>query len=297
MRRDGQVNPERNSSATDAAALDSMARNSVTLLLAQYFTDDDRYGARAAALLRTWFIEPETRMNPHLRFGQAIPGITEGRGIGIIDTEEFVDLLRLLMVIPPPQWTPADAQALRGWFSDYTDWLLTSDLGLAERREHNNHGTWYDAQAAWFSLYCDRTVAAREIVRGVLASRIAKHIDPDGKQPHELARTRPMSYACFNLAALMSLADAGERLGIDLWHAATPDGRSILRGAEWLMPYVQKPWDMKLDPIEIRTTTIPRLLRRASLATGDLRFEAQIETLPPADWWPQRFNLLWPRAS
>lgn len=297
VRRDGQVNPERNSNATDAASLDAMARNTITLLLAQYFTDDARYGDRAVRFLRAWFINPATRMNPHLRYGQAIPGISEGRGIGIIDTEEFVDLVRLLMVIPAPQWTVSDAEALRSWFNDYLEWLLTSDLGFAERREHNNHGTWYDAQVTWFSLYCGRTIAAKEMVRGVMRARIEKHIEPDGKQPHELARTRPMSYTCFNLSGLMHLADAGALLGIDLWRASTPDGKSILRAAEWLIPYTEKTWDTQLDPPEVRYTAILRLLRRAALVTGDDRFEEAIGKLPSAEWWPLRFNLLWPRAQ
>jgi hypothetical protein len=296
IRRDGLINPERESAATDVASLDAMSRNVCTLLLAQRFSADNRFGQRAMQLLRTWFIDPPTRMNPHLRFGQAIPGITAGRSIGIIDTEEWVEMIRLLMTCPPPQMTSTDALALKKWFDQYLDWLLASELGLCERMEPNNHGTWYDAQVAWFALYCDRTHCAKEIVRGVLDRRVAKQIEPDGKQPHEWSRTRPMSYTCFNLRAMMELADAGDLLGINLWRDGTTDGRSIKRAVEWVMPYTTRAWNMQLDPADTREKILP-LLRRASIALGDDRFEKAIQSIPRDQWWPMRFNLLWPAGG
>jgi len=296
IRRDGLVNPERESSATDYSSLEAMSRHTITFLLAQAFTDDNRFGQQAVKLLRTWFVDPATRMNPNLRYGQAIPGVTDGRGIGIIDTEEWVDLVRLLMVIPPPQWTISDALALKKWFDEYVDWLLASDLGLTERMEHNNHGTWFDTQVVWFCLFCDRQSAARDILRGVLGRRIASQIEPDGRQPHELARTKPMSYSCFNLEALMHLADAGDLIGINLWRDGTADGRSIKRAVEWIMPFTERAWKMQLDAPDTREKILP-LLRRASLALGDDRFEQAIQPIPRDTWCPLRFNLLWPRAS
>lgn len=293
IRRDGLINPERESTATDVGALDAMSRNVCTLLLAQRFTSDNRFGQHAMRLLQVWFIDRETRMNPHLRFGQAIPGISQGRGIGIIDTEEWVEMIRLLMCCPPPQMTPSDALGLKKWFDQYIDWLFASELGLDERMQNNNHGTWYDAQVAWFALYCDRTSCAKEVVRGVLERRVATQIESDGKQPHEWARTRPMSYTCFNLRAFMELADAGDLLGINLWRAGTPDGRSIKRAAEWVMPYTTRAWKMQLDPPDTRDKILP-LMRRAALALGDDRFEKAISSLPRDEWWPMRFNLLWP---
>ena len=89
---------------------------------------------RAHHLLRVWFLEPATRMNPHLRYAQAIPGVSEGRGIGIIDTRhlpQLVDALRLLE--RTPGWTQSQHDALRQWmratgFSRPIAWTFLSAM-------------------------------------------------------------------------------------------------------------------------------------------------------------------------
>ena len=46
--------------------------------------------------LRAWFITPATRMNPNLRYAQAIHGRFTGRGTGIIDTIHLVEVARAI---------------------------------------------------------------------------------------------------------------------------------------------------------------------------------------------------------
>ena len=151
IRRDGETNPERN--RFDNAGLKATVSAVQDLALAWHFTEDSRYAERAALLLRHWFLDPATKMNPHLQYGQAIPGRTEGRGIGIIDTASLVSLVDAVgMLTTSEAWTDADHQALRTWFRAYLDWLLTSTHGREEGRTKNNHAIWYDVQLASFAL-------------------------------------------------------------------------------------------------------------------------------------------------
>ena len=90
IQRDGQTNPD-NFNQHRMAIRD--LRDAVAALAAAYkITGDDRHVTKAADLLRVFFLDPATRMNPHLNYAQAIPGRTPGRGIGIIDTLHLIEI-------------------------------------------------------------------------------------------------------------------------------------------------------------------------------------------------------------
>ena len=133
IRRDGQTNPESRTDASDSVSIGKMTRSVRTLSLAYHFTDEEKYAARAAFLLRTWFLDKDTRMNPHLKYGQAIPGRVEGRGIGIIDTARLVTVVDSAgLLVASDSWTDDEHQALKKWFKSYLAWLQTSEYGKEE---------------------------------------------------------------------------------------------------------------------------------------------------------------------
>jgi hypothetical protein len=147
IRRDGEVNADRGK--FDNVPLGHMAGAVAVLGPAWYFTGHEPYAAHAARLLRAWFLDEKTRMNPNLNYGQAIPGVTDGRAAGIIDTVCLIDLVDAVGLLAGAKaWTDADQKALEGWFREYLKWLRESRIGKDEEKAGNNHGTWYDAQAA-----------------------------------------------------------------------------------------------------------------------------------------------------
>jgi hypothetical protein len=244
VRHDGLRNPEAGKNS-DAGGFGAVCSGSHTLGLAYYFTGDEKYAAKATELLRVWFLNPATRMNPNLKFGQGIPGETEGRSTGLIGARGLADLVDGIgLLAGSKSWTPDDQQGMTGWVRAYFTWLTTSKIGLGEEAASNNHGTFYDVQAVSLALFIDNTNYARAKLLQARQKRIAAQIEPDGGMPRELARTLSFNYSVFNLRAEMDLADLGRNAGVDLWHYQTPDGRGILPAAEFLAAYAnpQRKW-------------------------------------------------------
>jgi hypothetical protein len=210
-----------------------------TLGLAHWFTRDERYAGKAAILARVWFLAPATRMNPNLDYSQAIAGKNSGRGAGILDAHYLVDLCDgLTLLAGSPAWTATDSAAMQAWLADYYHWLTTSANGRDEAAAANNHGSWYDVQAAGLALALGRSDDAKRILSAIPTKRIARQIEPDGSQPLELARTRPFNYSVFNVEALMHAARLGRHVGIDLWSFRTSDGRSLRAAVLDLVTYL-----------------------------------------------------------
>ena len=258
IRRDGQRNPEiyKITDHKNLAELDSRVQ---TLALAAYLTDDPRYAEKAAQLLRHWFLDDATRMNPNLEYGQGIPGINTGRGIGIIETIPLIgiaDAATLLESIgaeagpkatparaTTQAWTPTDAQSLRHWYSQYLDWMLTSKNGREEHAAANNHGTWYLAQGTAIALYTGDAAKAHTLAEEGKA-KMDHQIQADGRMPEELARTNGLGYSTYNLQAFFTLARLADHAGVHLWTYTDAQHGSIHAAFNWLLPYAlgQQPW-------------------------------------------------------
>ncbi|WP_260706465.1 alginate lyase family protein [Edaphobacter flagellatus] len=244
IRRDGEHNPEIKK-ITDHDQLGRLGEDSRNLALAWYLTGNAAYADRAALLIRTWFLVPATRMNPNLEFGQGIPGINTGRGIGLIETRSLMPIADAAgLLAGSPAWTAADQKGLTDWYAAFLKWMLDSQKGRDEDAAKNNHGTWYDLQVTDYALFLGRRDLAVETLTRAKLRRIAFQIEPDGRQPLELARTNGWGYSIGNLDGLMQLAWLGQQAGVDLWGFRTADGRSIRAALDFLIPYSEgKPWD------------------------------------------------------
>jgi Alginate lyase len=282
IRRDGERNPEINK-ISDHRVMDQMVAAVETLALAYYLKGDEAYAGKAALLLRIWFLDPATRMNPNLEYAQGIPGINTGRGIGLIETRgltRVVDAIGLLA--GAKAWTDADQRGLEDWFGKFLNWMMESNHGREEAAAKNNHGTYYDLQAVSFALFIGNRELAMNILQTARQKRIAAQIEPDGRQPLELARTRAWSYSVGNLNGLMSLARLGECAGVDLWNYRTADGRSISKALEFLIPFAlgERKWaHQQLG--EWQPQMLFPLLRRAAIHYP--QYHASLSKLPEID--------------
>ena len=262
VRHDGKTNPEIYD-IHDLADLERTTRSARALAVGWYFTGDKRYAEHAALLLRNWFLNPDTRMNPNANFAQYIPGVNDGRGAGILDLRRStyaIDAAGLLA--GSSYWTAADETGLKQWFSDYYDWLHTSAGAKTETVAPNNHGSWFQMQDAAVASYLGKPEDVRATAERVLEKRIPSQFDEKGLQKYEMVRTNSFSYSAFNLEALTQLAIIAGPVGVDLYTPAKPGDPGILSGLDALLPYDKDhPWPGQQINPELRDAICPALAR------------------------------------
>ena len=266
LRRDGERNPEiyKITDRTYLGKLDNACR---VLSLAWYFTGNEKYAAKASGLLQTWFIDEATKMNPNLNFGQAVPGINSGRGIGIIETISLTGIVDAAGLLAGSKaWTKADDETVKKWYAQYLDWMLTSKNGREEHAAKNNHGTWYFAQAIDFALFTGNRQKATELI-AESKIRLDSQLTPEGKQPLELERTNGLGYSTMDLHGWFTVATLASKTGVDLWNYKTSKGAGIQTAFDWLLPYAmgEQPWPyQQISKYNAKTEFYPLLLQAAA---------------------------------
>jgi hypothetical protein len=270
--RDGEQNREAVRGTPESAAFDryrlgDMIEAVTSLALAAHFDGKAEFGAHAATLVRAWFLNPETRMNPHMRFAQIpLSAPNDGSGRGVVDFRDFwalCDALRLLArsgAITAPEETQ-----LKAWFRAFlADVARYGGLVSA----NNNIGVWHDVLFATLAAYSDETNALAAVLSRA-SLRIHRQTQPWGPQPAELTRAMPLHYSLFGLQGMISLAWIGRHSGIDLWKYAGAYHRSI--------------------PMALRFIALNRTLftdYASNPESFDDRIEAAIRCIPEdaADW-------------
>lgn len=244
IRKDGQTNPEVKE-YKDKEYQPKLCESVHVLALAYYFSNENKYAEHAAKLLRAWFLDPATRMNPNLNFAQAIKGVNTGRGAGLIDTRHYVKVIDAIGLLRDSKyWTTADQQGMIKWFGHFLDWMQTSPIGKDEMDAQNNHGAWYDAQRLSMALFIGNTELAKKIVINA-QDRLDKQMDNEGKFPKEMERTISLHYTVFVMNAFLTIAQMAEEAGMDLWNYNSPSGKSLRKGFDALRPYLlqEKKWE------------------------------------------------------
>src|SRR5262245_22066032 len=115
VRRDGEVNPERDQ-ISDRKRLENMIQTVNALALGYFFINREAYAHQAGKTLLSCFLDAPNKMNPHLQFAQSIPGRNQGRGDGIIETHNLPELLdSVALLAGSKSWAETDHDHLRSW--------------------------------------------------------------------------------------------------------------------------------------------------------------------------------------
>ncbi len=247
IKRDGETNPE---NFSQHRMVVKTLRDSVAALAAAYkITGDDKYVTKSAELLQVFFLDAKTRMNPTLNFTQAVPGVSPGRGIGIIDTLHIIEIPAAVKVMEKSKAFPADmAKDLRQWFRELAEWMTTSKNGNEEANAKNNHAVAFHLQLAVFADFIgdqEKLALCRTKFKEVF---VGKQMAEDGSFPLELARTKPYGYSIFQLDNMTLLCQVLSTPEDNLWTFETKDGKSIAKAIAYLYPFLADKSKWKLPP-------------------------------------------------
>lgn len=267
VRRDGEESPFVENEITYRR----MTAAAFELSLAAFWLGEEKYARAAERILYDWHLNPETYMTPHAEYSQSIPGICDGRGIGIIDFSmssyqvfDAVGILEYLGYISEER-----ISGIKKWYSDFADWCLTSEKGNEEECEPNNHGTYFDVHILATAVFTGREALAKKVCATAYNRRITDQIEPDGSQPLELRRTMAMIYSISNLKAISLLVNLASSLGYAEYTSADPryGDAALKKAVDFLCPYAL---DMKSFPyVEFKPELVGKSMKELLLWASD----------------------------
>jgi hypothetical protein len=248
VQRDGLSNPDVFSNHRHAMI--RLSEHTAALTSAWVLTGKQQYADKALEHLNAWFVNPETMMNPHMLYAQAISGRVTGRGIGLIDAYHLVEVAQSVRVLSEKDGiTQAQAAEIKEWFSRFLTWMTTHQYGIDEMNTQNNHAVCWLATAGIMARLTENTEIINLCIDRFKNIALPDQMETDGSFPRELRRTKPYGYALFNMDAFANVAQILSSPEENLWEFETPDGKSLKLGMEFIYPYIddKSTWPYEKD--------------------------------------------------
>lgn len=273
--RDGERVPgtqmyDDESNKYDRTALQKMFDHTLFCALSAFITDRQEHADHGAALVKRWFIDPDSRMNPNLNYAQVKMGHKKNQGsaAGLIEFKDlyfFLDAVTLLERMG--SLSSDDSNSLRTWLSDYRTWLIESSQGQAELVSKNNHGTYFDLQMIAIAAFLGDSEAVRTCYFRSL-SRLNQQISAVGKQPEELKRTMSQHYVVFNLQGFLNIFRIAQSYGRPLLGSSSCGQDRLKLALQWVLSQDHAKWKYRQISVFDTDRLVP--LIHSSLLLGVL---------------------------
>jgi hypothetical protein len=239
------------------------------LAAAYLLTAEERYAEHALLHLRTWFVDPATRMTPQLDFGsvplaQASPAEpAAGSFQGILETLPLVEIAQAIPFLAvSPALSEAALKQLHAWFAAYLLWLTRPEdtgprLPALARDRKDHHGTSWLLQVSAYSCMAvpagdisrseDNTLAA--LRHRFQSTTLRAQVSFEGKFQHELSSDFPYRYSLFNLDMLAATCQLLSTRFDNLWDYSLEDGPSMRAAIAYHFPFIadRTKWPFRAD--------------------------------------------------
>ena len=247
IQRDGMSNP--NNFVKDRKALIRFSQIIGALGSTYLVSHKDIYVKHAISHLKAWFVDTATLMNPSLLYAQAIKGKATGRGTGIIDMIQMIEVAKGVEAMEQSKAMDANTLAkTKQWFADYLTWVTTHPYGIDEREAKNNHGTCWVMQVAVFAKFTNNQPLIDYCKNRFKTVLLPNQLEKDGSFPLEMKRTKPYGYSLFNLDAMSTTCQELSTKEDNLWDFTLPDGRNMKQAVSFMASFVADKTLWKLKP-------------------------------------------------
>ena len=242
IQKDGLTNPD--NFTAHRKAMIRFSKIVANATSAYLLTKDKKYATHAIKHIKAWLIDSNTIMNPSLLYAQAIKGKVTGRGIGIIDMIQLIEVAKSIEILEQAHMiNRLDSTKIHQWFKNYLNWVTTHPYGIEERDAKNNHGTCWVMQVSAFAHLVKNDVLFNDCKERFNKIILPNQMAKNGSFPLELKRTKPYGYSIFNLDAVMTIAhihnirDSNLKKAVDFMYPFIKDKSS------WSYPKDVMYWD------------------------------------------------------
>jgi hypothetical protein len=191
----------------DRSRIQSLFQNATVLALGWFFSENLTLAEYGADMIRHFFLDPASRMNPNLNFAQA------SRSSQDLATQcefytglvEFKDIYYLLDAVRlfrrAGTLSASDYRAMQVWCKGMLAWLRTSVCGRAAHNSLSKHATFFNIQLIALGVFVEDYDAVLEGVRS-LKKVFPLHFSESGEQPIESKQVLSFHQYAFNLQVL-----------------------------------------------------------------------------------------------
>ena len=250
IRTSGPPNPDAFTAHREALLNFSICVPALTA--AFVLTGESRYALQAITHLRAWFLDPATRMNSSLLYGQTIPPAKTGRPDGLVEAVHLAEVVQCIPFLTNSEaLTAPDLTGLQKWFAEYFEWLNTSRLAGLARDSKNHHGSSWLLQAAAIAHLTEAKDDAplTTLRHQYKSSTIRAQIVADGVFPHELTTPNPYRNTLFNLDMFAAICVLLSTRFESVWDYELQDGPGMRTVIAKLYPCIldRGTWPYRAD--------------------------------------------------
>lgn len=211
---DGHKNPEVDSDMYDRISFGKLYDDIISLtniiFYNKYTELHEKAFNKCIIMLKKWFIDNDTKMNPNMNHAQMIPGWLDGSSLGLIRLNNFVEIFHRCSILKKYNRLEFEKieKELFDWLYNFLIWIKHNKLAKIEFNRRNNHATWFVSNICNMCqlIGCDDDI---KYLISESQSFVNEQILDDGSQPFEDLRgnNKNLHYAIYNIKPWLNIVE------------------------------------------------------------------------------------------